>query len=69
MEVAVATTRLIADFESVRQSFENSHHLIDRPHLTAVDKLACLIEDTNRNVFSVDVEPDVEHDDLRKLGP
>ena len=48
VEVAVPATRLIADFESIRQSFENSHHLIDRPHLSAVDELACLVEHTNR---------------------
>ena len=65
--MAVPATGLVADFESIGQAFEDSHHLIDRPHLGAVDELPRLVEHADRDMFAVDVEPDVEHDDLRKL--
>jgi hypothetical protein len=59
VKVAVPAAGLVADFESIGQAFKDSHHLIDGPHLGAVDGLPGLVQHTNRNTFTVDVEPDV----------
>src|SRR5690242_11154994 len=62
--MAITATGLIADLEPIMQPFEDSHHLVDRPHLAAVNDLSRLVEYTNRDAFGVNVESDVEHRNL-----
>src|SRR5579864_2840793 len=66
--VAVPATRLVADLEAIGQALEDSHHLVDRPYLGVAGDLPPLAEHAERNVFAVDIEPDVEHECLLKLG-
>src|SRR5579864_4767068 len=66
--VAMPATRLVADLEAIGQAFEDSHHLVDRPYLGAAGDLPRLAEHAERNAFAVDIEPDVEHDCLLRLG-
>jgi hypothetical protein len=61
VEVSIAATGLVTDFEAIGQAFEDVHHLLDGSHLRALDKLPLLVEGANRNVLRVDIETDVKH--------
>ena len=64
--MAVAAARLVADREAVGQPFEQAQHLVDAAHAGALDDLPGLAEHAEGDVLAVDVEPDVEHENLRK---
>jgi hypothetical protein len=58
----------LADLEAIGQPFEDSHHLLDGPHLGAADNLPCLAEHTDGDPLAVDIKPDVKHQYLLKSG-
>src|SRR5262245_4256978 len=64
--VAIPATGLIADLEAIRQTFEDAHHFVNRPHLRAAGDLTRLAEHAQRDAFAVDVEADVKHKCLLK---
>ena len=64
--MAVAAARLVADLEPIRQPLEQAQHLLDAAHAGALDDLPGLAEHADGDVLGVDVEPDVEHGNLRK---
>src|SRR4029079_18317475 len=68
MVVTIPATGLVADLEAIGQAFEDAHHFVNRPHLRAAGDLTRLAEHADRDAFAVDIEPDVEHECLRKLG-
>jgi hypothetical protein len=65
---AVPATGLVADLEAAGQPLQCRQNLLDASHLGAVDDLAVLVEGANRDARAVDVETDVEHGCLPKIG-
>ena len=59
--MAVAATRLVADFKAVRQAFEDLRQFRGRPDLNSPQDLAGLVQYPNRNPSKMNVESNVEH--------
>jgi hypothetical protein len=49
-------------------TLEDSHHLVERAYLGAARHLVRAVEYEQGNAFAVDIEPDMQHDSLQKLG-
>ena len=65
---AISSARLEANLEAIGEPFENAHQLVDLTHLIPPVDFPVLIENTNRNVLGVNVQPHVKHTCLPRLG-